>query len=114
MGRGEARQLDPQPALLCSALLFSSPNHVRNILSAMDRARSKIVIMSLVLADVSDTSIRQREKGISCMRNLFMMQAMGGQEREMQQWQALVRDADQDLEIVSVSQEAEGERVKRG
>jgi 6-hydroxytryprostatin B O-methyltransferase len=76
---------------------------LQNILPAMDRAKSKIVIMSVVLASAADTSIGQREKGISRMRDLFMMQAMGGMERDRQQWEALVRDADQKLEIVNVN-----------
>ncbi len=76
---------------------------LRNILPAMDRAKSRIVIMSVVLASAGDPPIGQRGKGISRMRDLFMMQAMGGQERDLQQWEALVRDADAKLRIVSVS-----------
>ena len=58
--------------------------------------------MSVVLAGAGDPSIGQREKGISRMRDLFMMQAMGGQERDMNQWNSLVRDTDAKLKIVSV------------
>ncbi|OCT48192.1 putative O-methyltransferase [Cladophialophora carrionii] len=75
---------------------------LQNIIPAMDRTKSRIVIMSVVLSSPSDPSIGQREKGISRMRDLFMMQAMGGQERDMQQWETIVKDADPELEIVSV------------
>jgi 6-hydroxytryprostatin B O-methyltransferase len=76
---------------------------LQNLIPAMDQQKSKIVIMSVVLADASDNGIGQREKGISRMRDLFMMQAMGGQERDLKQWEALVRDADERLRIVGVT-----------
>jgi 6-hydroxytryprostatin B O-methyltransferase len=106
--------LTPQPSSAKGAEVFfirqclqnwPHKNAVRilqNIIPAMDRAKSRIVIMSVVLASASDTAVGQREKGISRMRDLFMMQAMGGQERDMQQWEVVVREADPDLEIVSV------------
>lgn len=76
---------------------------LKNLVSAMDRARSsRIVIMSVVLADAGDEMIGQREKGISRMRDLFMMQAMGAQERDLAQWEELIADVDAGLVIVGV------------
>ncbi len=35
-------------------------------------------------------------------KDLFMMQAMNGQERDIEQWRHLLKDADERLEIVAV------------
>jgi 6-hydroxytryprostatin B O-methyltransferase len=106
--------LTPQPSTLQGAEVFfirqclQNWSHIdavrilQNILPVMDKANSKIVIMSVVLSSAADMSVGQREKGISRMRDLFMMQAMGGQERDMEQWETLVKAVDQKLEIVSV------------
>ncbi|KAJ9614542.1 hypothetical protein H2200_002679 [Cladophialophora chaetospira] len=107
--------MTPQPAASKGAEVFfirqclqnwshtDATRILQNILPAMDKDKSRIVIMSAILADASDPSIGQREKGISRMRDLFMMMAMGGQERDSQQWEALVKDADAQLEISSVN-----------
>ncbi|KAH0843179.1 putative O-methyltransferase [Fonsecaea pedrosoi] len=76
---------------------------LRTLLPAMDRGRSRIVVMSVVLASPSDAVVGQREKGISRMRDLFMMQAMGGGERDLAQWNAIVNEADPGLDIVRVN-----------
>ncbi|EXJ71559.1 uncharacterized protein A1O5_05367 [Cladophialophora psammophila CBS 110553] len=76
---------------------------LRTLLPALDKGKSRIVIMSVVLANPDDTEVGQREKGISRMRDLFMMQAMGGGERDLAQWKAVIEDADPGLDIVNVT-----------
>ncbi|KIW31440.1 uncharacterized protein PV07_03090 [Cladophialophora immunda] len=76
---------------------------LRTLLPALDKRRSRIVIMSVVLANPNDAGVGQREKGISRMRDLFMMQAMGGGERDLAQWNAIVKAADPGLEIANVN-----------
>ena len=55
-----------------------------------------------MLPSPGDTSTGKREEACMRTKDLFMMQAMDGQERDIEQWRHLLKDADERLEIVAL------------
>jgi 6-hydroxytryprostatin B O-methyltransferase len=75
---------------------------LRNIVPRLERQGTRLIINNVVLPLPGDTSIDKRAEARARTRDLFMMQAMNGQERDIDQWKQLLADADPRLVIVGV------------
>ncbi len=81
---------------------------LRNLIPCLHSSRrngtnAKIVIMNVVLPDPNYEMMGPREKAIARFRDMLGMQALGSQERDMVEWDALVEMAGSEegrLEIV--------------
>ncbi|KAL4948258.1 S-adenosyl-L-methionine-dependent methyltransferase [Aspergillus filifer] len=75
-------------------------NIIRNIVSAMDPAHSRLFIMDIILPDPG--SVPLGIERIARARDLTMMQMFNSKERELGEWKALLGEADERLQLVGV------------
>ncbi|KAL4939603.1 hypothetical protein BDV06DRAFT_230925 [Aspergillus oleicola] len=75
---------------------------LRNIVSAMDPAKSRLFIMDTVLP--SPGSVPLSIERIARTRDLTMMQAFNSKERELEEWKSLIGTADPRLRLVGIKQ----------
>ena len=75
---------------------------LRNILSAMDRAKSHLLIMDTVLPKVG--SVPLSVERLVRVRDLTMLQAFNSKERDLDDWKRLLALANPDLQLKGVMQ----------
>ncbi|KAJ5698619.1 hypothetical protein N7462_000624 [Penicillium macrosclerotiorum] len=102
----------PQPVQGANAYLLRMILHdwsdaeattiLKHIVTAMDRTRSRLLIMDTVLPKPG--SVPVSEERIMRARDLTMMQAFNSKERDLEDWKELFAAADRRLQLVKVSQ----------
>ncbi len=75
---------------------------LRNIVTAMDKAKSRLLIMDTVLPKPGSVPVSVER--IVRVRDLTMMQAFNSKERDLDDWKDLLAAADPKLQLVSVNQ----------
>ncbi|KAI8950854.1 S-adenosyl-L-methionine-dependent methyltransferase [Xylaria longipes] len=102
----------PQPVkdadvYLLRMILHDWPDHVaveilKNIVSAMSKPNSKLLIMDSVLP--SPGAVPTSVERVIRVRDLTMMQAFNSKERDLDGWKQLLKLADDKLRLVDVTQ----------
>lgn len=75
---------------------------LRNIVAAMDKAKSRLLIMDTVLPKPGSVPVSVER--IVRVRDLTMMQAFNSKERDLDGWMDLLVAADPNLQLVGVKQ----------
>lgn len=109
---------EPQPASSSQADIFLFRQCIQNhphenavkiiqaLVPSLTRTDSILILNNIVLPALGDNTTGLNEQAAVRVRDLFMMQAMGGQERDLEQWKQLLQDADPRLRIVGVQKPA--------
>ncbi|KAI4153049.1 MAG: hypothetical protein LQ340_002536 [Diploschistes diacapsis] len=75
---------------------------LRNIVVAMDKTKSRLLIMDTVLP--TPGSVPVSVERLARVRDLTMMQAFNSKERDLADWKHLIAAADPSLQLVNVMQ----------
>jgi 6-hydroxytryprostatin B O-methyltransferase len=104
--------MEPQPVqgadvYLLRMILHDWPDEeaskiLRNIVAAMDKAKSRLLIMDTVLPKPGAVPVSVER--IVRARDLTMLQAFNSKERDLDDWKSILTLVDSDLELVNVVQ----------